>query len=555
MRLGCGLVLFAYVATHLLNHGLGLISLEAMEAGRIWFLAVWRTWPTTVLLYGALLTHLLLAFWALYQRRSLRMHGWEVAQLLLGLAIPLLLAEHILGTRAMHELFGVNDIYAYVLLILWEFAPEKGALQAVTLLVIWTHACIGLHFWLRLKPWYGGAKPLLYALALLVPVLALLGFVEGGRDAAALIGDPLERRRVMAEINWPQEDAAAFRVAGTETVRYGFVALLLLVLAARVLREWLIRMRGMVRISYPEGRVAEILPGHTVLEASRDAGIPHASVCGGRGRCSTCRVRIGAGAADLPPPSEDETRVLRRVGAPPEVRLACQIRPTAALEVTPLLPVTAGPREAQARPGYLGGREQEIAILFADIRAFTELAEEKLPYDVVFVLNRYFAAMGRAVEQSGGHLDKFIGDGVMALFGIDGGAESGCRKALAAARAMAGNLSELNASLARELPEPLRIGIGIHAGPAIIGEMGYGRANSLTAVGDAVNTASRLEALTKEFSVQLIVSEAVARQAGLDLSEFAREQVQIRGRQERMPIRLIPEATALPLEMSAATDS
>src|SRR5690606_12379662 len=110
------------------------------------------------------------------------------------------------------------------------------------------------------------------------------------------------------------------------------------------------------------------------------------------------------------------------------------------------------------------------------------------PYDVVFVINQYFGAMGRAIESSGGRLDKFIGDGVMALFGVERGLEAGCRDAVAAARAMAEALRQLNQHLRHDLREPLRMGIGIHAGPAIVGEMGYRAATSLTAIGDAVNT-------------------------------------------------------------------
>ncbi|MGH6932622.1 MAG: adenylate/guanylate cyclase domain-containing protein, partial [Dongiaceae bacterium] len=282
------------------------------------------------------------------------------------------------------------------------------------------------------------------------------------------------------------------------------------------------------------------------LEASRMAGIPHASVCGGRGRCSTCRVRISSGIEKLPPASEAELKVLRRVGAAPNVRLACQTRPTAAVAVVPMLPPNATAGDARARPGYLQGHEEEIAILFADLRAFTQLAEHKLPYDLVFLLNRYFRAMGQAVEAAGGQLDKFIGDGVMALFGIGGRPAEGCRQALAAARGMADSLRELNQSLAHDLAEPLRIGIGIHAGPAVVGEMGHGRATSVTAVGDTVNTASRLESLTKDYHCQLVISETVAGYSGLDVAKLERHEIPIRGRQEPLIIHVIPDAGQLP---------
>ena len=212
----------------------------------------------------------------------------------------------------------------------------------------------------------------------------------------------------------------------------------------------------------------------------------------------------------------------------------------------PLLPPHAGPADARGRPAYLHGAEQEIAILFCDLRAFTNLAEHRLPYDLVFLLNRFFRAMGEAVEEAGGRVDKFIGDGVMALFGIGATPAQGCRSALEAARRMAQHLTEINDSLAHDLPEPLRIGIGIHAGPAIIGEMGYGRATGLTAIGDAVNAASRLEALTKEFGCQLVVSQAVADLAGLPLEAHPIREVSLRGRREPITVRIVVDAASLP---------
>src|SRR4029450_13696507 len=125
---------------------------------------------------------------------------------------------------------------------------------------------------------------------------------------------------------------------------------------------------GVTRLPFPRGRVVPIVRGVSVLEASRMAGIPHASVCGGRGRCSTCRIMVdGPPAAGLVPAPE-EVKVLRRVGAAPDVRLACQLRPHGDLPVTPLLPATAQARDGFSRPGYLHGAEREIAILFGDLR-------------------------------------------------------------------------------------------------------------------------------------------------------------------------------------------
>ena len=129
---------------------------------------------------------------------------------------------------------------------------------------------------------------------------------------------------------------------------------------------------------------------------------------------------------------------------------------------------------------------------------------------------------------------------------------AGCRAALAAARLMSERLVELNEALHAELAEPLRIGIGLHAGPAIVGEMGYGNAAALTAIGDAVNTASRLEALTKEYECELIVSAEVILRAGLDRNDFAWHETDIRGKQERLAIAVLASAQDLPPEERTA---
>jgi adenylate cyclase len=543
LRAATGTVLFAYVLTHLLNHALGIVSLEALETGRAVFLAVWRNPIGTVALYGSFLIHGGLALRSLYRKRSLRMPGWEAAQLLLGLAIPPLLWEHLVGTRIASSLAGSSDDYAHILAILWSLQPEAGLRQVATLAIAWLHGCIGLHYWLRLKSWYGPALPWTYGAALLVPILSLIGFAAGGREAAAVLADDTARAALFE--GFPdREDIAQLTAIYNGGLAFYF-SMLGATLAARLLRI-LAERRHAVSVSYPDGRRIEIGRGATLLEASRAAGVPHASVCGGRGRCSTCRVRVVRGQDHLPPPSEDEMRVLERVGAGPGTRLACQARPTGAVEIVPLLPPHAGPADARGRPAYLHGAEQEIAILFCDLRAFTNLAEHRLPFDLVFLLNRFFRAMGEAVEEAGGRVDKFIGDGVMALFGIGSTPAEGCRNALDAARRMAVHLADINHTLAHDLPEPLRIGIGIHTGPAIIGEMGYGRATGLTAIGDAVNAASRLEALTKEFACQLVVSQAVAERAGVTLEGYPTRDVTLRGRREPIAVRIVAEAASLP---------
>jgi len=557
IRLASGLVMLAYVAMHLINHALGLVSIPAMgwALSRIVF-PIWSPLPMQAVLYGAFLVHYSLALWALWQRQTLRLRGGEYLQLVLGFLIPILLARHVVGTRVADSFFGTYDLYyRYVLWVYFVASPINGYLQLVTLVVAWGHAMLGLHFWLRVRPWYARWRECALTGAVLVPVLSLLGAVEAGRQIAALDADPAWRAAAFAQMRLPTPEAAAMLEQIADGLMGFFIAAVAAVLLARLLRRAWRRRSGVIRIAYPDGRFVDVVKGTSVLEASRLARIPHASICGGRGRCSTCRIRVRAAYPGLAPPSEDERRVLNRIGATPNVRLACMVRPSVEVQVTPLLPPLAQAKDGLARVDAAQGSEREIAIMFADIRGFTALAEGRLPYDVVFILNRYFAAMGRAVESAGGRVDKFVGDGIMALFGVSDEIEAGCRAALAAARLMSARLVELNEALKGELAEPLRIGIGIHAGPAIVGEMGYGSATTITAIGDCVNTASRLEGLAKEYGAELVVSAEVISRAGLDLPGDRRGEIDIRGKQEKLAVAVFSSAGELPeLADDAATE-
>jgi adenylate cyclase len=256
-------------------------------------------------------------------------------------------------------------------------------------------------------------------------------------------------------------------------------------------------------------------------------------------------VRIIEGVDLLPAAATGELAVLKRVRADSDVRLACQLRPTADLTVMPLLPQGMASRDYFGASDYLQGDERELCVLFADLRGFTRFSERKLPYDIVFFLNRYFETMGGAIERAGGVTNQFTGDGVMALFGIERGAAQGCRDALRAAVAMAEGLSAMSTDLAAELDEPLRMGIGIHCGPTVVGRMGRGVAMYLTAVGDTVHVASRLQDLTKQYQCPLIISETVAQHAGVDVEHFTRHEIAVRNRNAPIAVRTIDDLNVL----------
>jgi adenylate cyclase len=133
----------------------------------------------------------------------------------------------------------------------------------------------------------------------------------------------------------------------------------------------------------------------------------------------------------------------------------------------------------------------------------------------------------------------------MALFGVDAGPGAGCRQAVHAAAAMIARVHELSRILAEDLTTPLRLGIGIHAGPTVVGRMGYATTTYLTAVGDTVHVAARLEALTKEYGAELVLSEEVARRAGLDVSDHARHELTVRNREAPLAVFVAPSAGRL----------
>jgi adenylate cyclase len=288
------------------------------------------------------------------------------------------------------------------------------------------------------------------------------------------------------------------------------------------------------------------VPGATVLETLRAHGIPHAAVCGGRARCTTCRVLVTKGLDALPAPEALEAKALTRIAATAGMRLACQIRPTAAIAVTPLLAADASAADGTLRGG-LEGRERLITVVFVDLRGSTALAEGKLPYDVLFLLNQFFHAMTQALAATNGHYSQFTGDGLMALYGLDSADPAvGAADAVRGAREMLMRLDQLNHKLGAELMQPLRIGIGIHFSEAIVGAMGPPKSQIISAIGDTVNTAARLESLTKDYDCPLILSRRAAEAAGLDLAATDLHECAVKGRVETVQfyaLKTVPEPT------------
>lgn len=535
LRLASGLTLFTFALTHFLNHSLGLFSIDTMSLVQEWRMAITRSTPGSLILCLALLVHIAFGLARFARRSTFQLPAWELIQPLLGLAIPFFLFPHIVNTRIAHMLFGVNDIYFYELVRLW---PSNGWDQSILLLLVWTHGCMGLHFWLRLTKWYKRAFPALLALAVLIPVTALAGFMVAGRIANDAVANPDVLAAIKQVTHWPAPAAGESLSSYGMQARYGFYILLGAIGLAMLVRWMMSRMQPKVTINYEPEPTISLPRGSTLLEASRMNGIPHLSVCGGRARCSTCRVAILDGLDALPAPNNAEAATLAGINAAPDVRLACQLRPTEPIAVNVLL----RPEGVVRKNDEAQGVERTLAVLFLDVRGFTSLSEDKLPYDVVYILNRLFSAAGTAIESEGGWIDKYLGDGLMAVFGRDSDAEDGCRKAIRAAKKIDLALDQVNKELASELPEPISIGMGLHVGSLVLGEIGHERSAAMTVIGRTVNAASRLESATKDMKCQFVMSSDAAQLAEMDLSDFSTRSVTVRGLSKPLKVVIVGQA-------------
>ena len=546
VRLVSGTIMFAYLVSHFLNHALGNISMEALATGVYYHTEFWQFLPVAILFYSACLVHTALGIWALYQRREFRWRAIEPLQLALGLSIPMLIVAHVVGVRLGQSLYGHEKLYPQEFYLFFIASPYRLWTMLAVLVVAWVHGCIGLYFWLRLRPFFRRAAPFLLAAAVLIPTLAMLGVYQGGRTTMSDYEDADWRRQELSvqKLGTAAQGNTLDRVASGLTI--GYLGLLGLVLLARGARALLERRGGMIALSYGNGRTVRVPKGLSVLEASLRHNVPHASVCGGRARCSTCRIRVIGDHITLPEPSPREAFVLHRVGSDdPSIRLACQLRPTGDLTFFQLfLPHTMSANATADNPARIG-QERYLVSLFVDMRGSTQLAEKRLPFDTVFIVNRFLGAVSQAVLEAGGRPNQFIGDGMLALFGLASGRQEACRQALRAAALIAVNIDELNQFLSHDLHEPIRFGIGIHGGEVIVGDIGYRDHMVFTALGDPVNVAARLQDMTKSLSCEAVISDEVRVTAGIAEEALPQQEVAIRGRNEPMIVRSVADARAL----------
>lgn len=520
IRLASGLILLTFVTLHLLNHAVGIFGVAAMERVQNWRYELWHSWPGTIVLYGAFIIHPLFALVRVAQRRTFKMPLREMLQIALGLAIPFLLVDHIVGTRVMGTYFGIDESYRAVLVRLW---PDKSVIQSVLLLLVWTHGIIGIHFVLRSRDAYRYWRDPFLLAAVLIPLLAQIGFIVAAREVQHM-GMPAEHASAAQTAMFERD------VMWAKGTFYGLVGVFLLFIGVREAR---VRMTRQITVRFVGHGTRRLAPGPTVLEMFRRFGIPHAALCGGRARCATCRVLVMDGIDKLPPPAMNEARLLKRIAAPEGVRLACQIRPRDDLQVQILLAsrLRAGVVKAFEPDEAIGKRG--LTVMVADLRAFSSLSERQQPQELIGLINRFFDEMSQAITAHDGRIDAFYGDGFMAVFGLEGPQARGAQAAISAAADIVRAVEALNREFGAALPLPLRIGIGIHTGEAITGAVkndNLGR-REIT-VGETVMVASQLESATRRVLADVVVSEDTIRSTGRSYAGTMSLKIAIRGREK-----------------------
>ena len=353
LRIGTGLVLYIFIACHLINVSLGVVSAELIEDYRPLFMTIWSSTAGGYLLLASLLVHACLGLRTLYYRNTLQMTFADSLQFSTGFLILPLMIPHVWGIVAMNRILDVSPTYPVLMQLFWIDNPLEGIRQVLLIMIVWVHGSIGIFTWLQLKSWWPRVAPFVYPLIVLVPVMALLGFVEGGNLAISKLENSLletsgdydtAQDTTKGQDTGYAENQTANDPYANNTVdeatyaeNYAFVVkvkwyailvyagLLVTVLLARAWR--IFNKSGSVRVVYDDGSTIDAPVGRTFLELANIHHVPHASLCRGRGRCGTCRIRIGNSTSQLSEASQLEQDALRITHSDIDMRLACQCVP------------------------------------------------------------------------------------------------------------------------------------------------------------------------------------------------------------------------------------
>ncbi|MFO1134254.1 MAG: 2Fe-2S iron-sulfur cluster-binding protein [Rhodoblastus sp.] len=499
LRFTSGVVLFVYLTTHLTNHALGLVSLAVAETGLDYAMMVWQSRAGTLLLYGAALTHVGLAFEAVYQRRTLRrMPFRDLLRIALGLNLPVLLIAHAASTRLAMELYDYQLFYADVVRDLWQSSSQTR--QFAILAPGWIHGCLGLQAAFGRKRWWRQWLPLLFGVFLVLPILSALGFIEMQRELTRFGAVPPAGHGPSVET---MAGVARWRDRTVDI----YMALVACLFAARFLRWGYERLRGVtVEIAYPGARVRAPL-GWSVLEASRANHIAHASACGGRARCSTCRVRVLKGQENCPPAGRNEILTLERISAAPDMRLACQLRPNGPVSVAPLDSVEAAAAQS--------AHEEICALVLLRLGNRSALSSAMLPQDLQWALTEFYRTFDKTVRAQGGLVLAFGGEQGWACFPVGRDAARAARRALATVRELEKEIERLSRVLLDHWNVSIEAAILAHLGPILVDPAALTAADSKSpvVVGRAIDEADRAREAFADGDSMVVSADLIA-QAG-----------------------------------------
>ncbi len=354
LRIITGLILFVYVTGHLVNLSLGLVSIELMDAWRETFQTPWDNPVGGTLLLGSLIVHAVLGLSALYYRNTLKMTSSDAIQFISGLLIVPMLTSHLIGIKLGAILLAQYEpTYGGTIYYFWIQSPLEGLRQIFVLVLVWIHGAIGVLTFFRLQKWWPKYGGYINPLIVLVPLVAMLGFAEAGKQI--IDANP---NYVEAGLSPELQDVLNTLSAVKWWIVSIYALILLLVLAGRIVR--LHNNNDYAHIQYAGCPPISTLTGASLLEIAVAHHIPHASLCRGRGRCGTCRVRILASDGTLDDPTELEQATLDKFGAGPNERLACQVKPVSGtLSVERMLPPYIEPRDYRRYHRNLSGKIKE----------------------------------------------------------------------------------------------------------------------------------------------------------------------------------------------------
>lgn len=304
----------------------------------------------------------------------------------------------------------------------------------------------------------------------------------------------------------------------------------------------------------PDDKKIDISFNESILTASIRNNIPHLSACGGVGKCSTCRIEVIKGGINCSKPSYLEKKLAKKLKFPNNIRLACQTKVHGNISYRRLLldkrDLNLNSQVTQQKLESVG-TIRNITIMFCDIKGFTPFSESLSAYDVIFILNRYFSIMREIIIQNTGEINNYIGDAIMAIFGLKESRQQTLR-ATNAALQMIEAMDEFKEYLNKAYGRSFDIRIGIHFGEVIVGTVGDGDDKKLTVIGDAVNVASRIESINKDADTRLLVSDKAYSQIkdSVSVNNFLR--LKLRGTSELITlheINAVKENTLIDHEM------